>query len=182
MHDDLYHQTAKRITMTADIVFDRGTDRFNFRAAGVILHENRILLHRVDKNPYFSLPGGRVAFQESSEETIKRELLEELGTDCTIKQPLWVIENFFSSYGKRCHEIAFYFLITLPSTSLLLQSQQFTRDDEGTPLHFAWTPLQSLANVSLYPVFLRTALQQIPDTLQYIVHRDTTQADLAAEL
>ena len=49
---------------------------FNYRAAAVIVHEGRVLLHRADYEDFWSMPGGRVEMLEESREALRREMLE----------------------------------------------------------------------------------------------------------
>jgi ADP-ribose pyrophosphatase YjhB (NUDIX family) len=98
------------------IRFDQGNRRFNYRIVGVAIHNESVLLHRADNEPFWTLPGGRAEHGETAEETIKREMLEELATDVQVVRLLWFVENFFD-YGLSYHEIALYFLIRFPPAS-----------------------------------------------------------------
>ena len=55
--------------------------------------------------------GGRVEIGENSENTIKREIKEELGKDIEITGYLGTIENFFEMKGNKYHEIMFVYKI-----------------------------------------------------------------------
>jgi ADP-ribose pyrophosphatase YjhB (NUDIX family) len=157
--------------MNNDLVFDRDNTRFNFRAVGILIHDNKILLHKINDNPYWSLPGGRVAFGESSEISVVREMKEELGVDCTILRPLWVMENFFHSFSRDTHELAFYFLLSVPD-ELLTKGTSFTQKEYDSTLYFQWHSLDTIESATLNPSFLRKALKQLPENLTYIVHKD----------
>jgi ADP-ribose pyrophosphatase YjhB (NUDIX family) len=157
--------------MSNDIVFEHNGNKFNFRAVGILLHADQILLHKINANPYWSLPGGRVEFQESASTSVIREMKEELQVDCTVIRPLWVMENFFNSFGHKFHEIAFYFLLSVPG-NLLAKGNAFTEMDGKSTLLFQWHPVNGLDSVELYPKFLRTSIHTLPSTLTYITHRD----------
>jgi ADP-ribose pyrophosphatase YjhB (NUDIX family) len=157
--------------MHNDLVFDRNNQRFNFRAVAIIINNNKVLLHKINENPYWSLPGGRVAFGETSENSVIREMQEELDVDCKILRPLWVIENFFHSFNRDTHELAFYFLMSVPD-KLLARGDLFTQKEYDSILQFQWHSLDTIESVTLNPSFLRKALKQLPDNLTYIVHRD----------
>jgi 8-oxo-dGTP pyrophosphatase MutT (NUDIX family) len=157
--------------MSNDIVFERDGKKFNFRAVAVIIHSNKILLHKINSNPYWSLPGGRVELSESARDAVRREMKEELRIDCSIIQPLWVMENFFDSFGFSFHEIAFYFLMSVPS-DLLTRGDSFEEYDGTSKLNFSWHAIDDLDNVELYPEFLRKSVRNLPETLTYITHRD----------
>lgn len=65
--------------------------------------------------------------------------------------------------------------MTLPETA----SQNDVRRDfigfEGeVPILFRWFPVEHLAEVPLYPTFLRTALSELPEHPVHLIHHDPT--------
>ena len=79
----------------------------NYRVAGIIKKDNKILVNeRVDID-YVSLIGGRAKIGESSVEALLRELKEETGYDTKHIKTLGIVENFFTSRydNKEYHEI-----------------------------------------------------------------------------
>ena len=134
---------------------------------------NRVLLHRAEMDDFWSLPGGRGEMLEPSEETLKREMREELEVEISVDRLVWVVENFFEYDDKPYHELAFYFLMTFtPDCHLRKKSEPFTGYDEGIELIFKWHQLDELDNIVLYPSFLREGLRSIPDSIEHIVHID----------
>src|SRR5688572_18605664 len=107
------------------IRFDQGNRRFNYRVVGVAIHNDSVLLHRADHEPFWTLPGGRAEHGETAEQTIKRELLEELTTEVHVDRLLWVVENFFEYEGWSYHELALYFLVRFRPGSAPLCSEAF---------------------------------------------------------
>ncbi|MDQ4075949.1 MAG: NUDIX hydrolase [Chloroflexota bacterium] len=155
------------------ITFERNGKRFNHRAVGVLLHEERVLLHRAEWDDFWALPGGRVELLEPSAETLKREMHEELSVDIRVERLLWVLENFFEYQGEQFHELGLYYLISLPPDCPLLQREgPFPGDEQGVPLIFHWFPLDLLPDIILYPTFLRHALSSLPDHPLHLVHTD----------
>lgn len=157
------------------IRFEEGDNCFNYRVAGVAIHEDLILVHRTEGDDFWVLPGGRPEFGETAEQTLKREISEEIGVDVEIVRTLWFVENFFTYAGKNYHEIAVYFLMQLPSgCEYLAQPGPFHIEESGTKFIFQWFPRQPyvLSNLPLLPSFLQTALQNLPESVQHIVHRD----------
>lgn len=68
---------------------------------------------------------------------------------------LWVVENFFVLDVPH-HELGLYYLVSLPPESGLLDvSATFAGQEEYVPLFFRWFPVADLAELPLYPVFLR---------------------------
>jgi len=135
-----------------------------------------VLLCRDGEHGHLFLPGGRCELLEPSTVTVTRELREELGVDARIDRLLYVVENFFGSEdAMRVHEIGFYYLIALPQRVPLLDApigQPFQGSEIDLHLYFSWHPIDDLEHLQppLYPEFLRTALQHIPDTIQHIVN------------
>lgn len=83
----------------------------------IIKKEGKVLAYKgydEKKDEYFyRLPGGGIEFGERAEDTLKRELKEELGLDININAQLGVLENLFTFNNKKGHEIAFLFEASL---------------------------------------------------------------------
>ena len=58
---------------------------FKFRVSGLVIRNNKVLLVDMDDSGFLCLPGGYVELGETTEEAVKRELIEEIGKDVTIK-------------------------------------------------------------------------------------------------
>jgi 8-oxo-dGTP pyrophosphatase MutT (NUDIX family) len=151
---------------------------FHYRVAAVAIHEGHVLMHRAVGDDFWALPGGRCEILEPSTVALVRELREEAGEPVTVERPLWIVENFFMLNGKRRHEIGLYYLVTLPPASRLLDVSREHAGIEGdVPLVFRWLPTAQLPYLPVYPVFLRAALQALPDTMQHIVNCDDREAE-----
>lgn len=87
---------------------------FNMRVAGIAFREGHVLVHRATHENFWTFPGGTAEIGESSAETLKREMIEELGCEAEISMLLWTIENFFRFEGRKWHEFGFYYLMHLP--------------------------------------------------------------------
>lgn len=161
------------------ITFSENGVRFNCRIVGVAIHNSRVLLHRAEWDDFWSLPGGRAELLEPSAETLRREMCEELDAQVAVERLLWIVENFFEYRGERFHELALYFLMTLPEDWPRLQQESFFGDEifhsdgEGDlRLIYRWFPLASLDTTRLYPTFLRQGLQALPATPLHVMHHD----------
>ena len=77
-----------------DVKFKIEEGRFNYRASGVILNNEKILAMKNERSPYYYLPGGRVELNETAENAIQREIKEELGIKAEIIRPLWLNQSF----------------------------------------------------------------------------------------
>jgi 8-oxo-dGTP pyrophosphatase MutT (NUDIX family) len=165
------------------IRFDQGNRRFNYRIVGVAIHNDSVLLHRADHEAFWTLPGGRAELGETAEQTITREMLEELGTDVDVDRLLWVVENFFEYEGVKYHELALYFLIHFRQGSTPLQSEAFDGVEGGVLLRFRWFPVRpdALAALPLYPPFLPKGLTALPRSPVHVVDGDAVPPSAHSE-
>ena len=51
---------------------------FKFRVSGLVIRNNKLLLVDMDDSGFLCLPGGYVELGETTEEAVKRELIEEI--------------------------------------------------------------------------------------------------------
>lgn len=154
------------------ISFDGEGGRFNYRVAGIVVENGRVLVGRADWEDFWYLPGGRVEMSEEARESLAREMQEELGARVEIGRLVWVLENFFEFDGTTFHEIGLYFDVSLTDGSPEIRADEFERDDEGTRLIFRWVPLDDLGSIRLLPSFLVDALRNVPEETAHVVCRD----------
>lgn len=156
------------------VYFEKEMARFNYRVAGVAIHDGHILLDRNTRNNYWVLPGGHPEMMEPMTEALRREMFEEIGADIEVVRLLWVIENFYHR-NKDTHELSFYFLMNLAEGSPLLKSAgPFYGDEYGSQLIYQWHPLNEIAllDLPLYPSYLASGLLDVPTNPQHIIFRD----------
>ena len=149
-----------------DVTFDTDAAKINYRAAGIVIEDGKILAMKDEKSPYYYLPGGRVLMGETAENAVLREFREELCADARIERPLWLAQSFFTEDvdGKRYHELCVYFLMDIGGTDILSRGERFTLY-EGVHTHvFEWLPVESLENEYFYPLFLKTEASRLPET------------------
>lgn len=155
------------------IEFDRDGVRFVHRAVAVMTDGARVLLHRAICDDFWAMPGGHVEMGEATPATLRREMREELSVEVTVGRLLWVIENFFLYNGIRHHELGLYFHTQLPPDSPLLRQETFDGDEQGLRLIFRWFALRELADITLYPEFLKIGLRRLPDAPCHVVVQET---------
>ncbi|MCG3197890.1 MAG: NUDIX hydrolase [Candidatus Omnitrophica bacterium] len=159
--------------------FSFGDKRFNYRIVGVALCDGHVLLHKEDREEFWSLPGGRAEWFESSPETLKREMIEELGASVMVGPLLWVVENFYRQEGQRRHELALYYRVFLPDDPRWsIQTGSFRGIEESTPMTFQWFPLDSLEQLQLFPSFLPEALRAGTKGIRHFIHEDTKERQI----
>ena len=156
------------------VEFDQGLARFNYRVAGVAIHNGQILLDRNTKNKYWVLPGGHPEMMEPMADALRREIQEEINTDVEVVRLLWIAENFFKK-SKPVHELSFYFLMQLkPNSHLLTSEGPFYGNEHDHRLIYQWFPLDEkiLTTLPLFPAFLTSALISIPSSPQHVVFEE----------
>jgi ADP-ribose pyrophosphatase YjhB (NUDIX family) len=155
----------------ADIAVASG--QLNYRVAGVCIERGHVLLHTEDRDDFWVLPGGRPRLHETSRDALAREMDEELGVRVAVERLLWVVENVFTYRGRRLHELALYYAMSLPEDSPYRDvGTDFSGHEGETTLHYRWFPIDGLGNANLRPTFLETALSELPETPRHIVHVD----------
>jgi ADP-ribose pyrophosphatase YjhB (NUDIX family) len=164
------------------ISFDTETHRFNLRAAAIIFHDEHVLLHRIEGDEFWSLPGGRVEPGEDAAATVVREMQEEIGVRVRVERMACVVENFFEYDERAHHEIGLCFLATIEPGSPLLDLAQTHRGSEGgKQLAFSWFARNQLTHVDVRPRFLRDLLRAERIELTHVVQRNAegSPADIA---
>ncbi|VAW18234.1 hypothetical protein MNBD_ALPHA12-1175 [hydrothermal vent metagenome] len=149
-----------------------GTNRFNYRTAGVILRNGHVLVCREDDKDFTMLPGGRVELGEASDIALKREITEELGCSGRIGRLIFSVENFFALTGEQFHEIGKYYSVTLPDDfPFETEKPCMITHDEGHVLTFNWVKLEAgaLAGVNLLPKWLRTRFDGLPAQTEHLI-------------
>ena len=138
--------------------------RLNIRAGAIVSLGEKILVCQLPGKDWWFLPGGRVALNESTEETIRRELREEVGGDWELGGPRILSENFFDIEGESFHEMCLYYWIYWKGEELTSEM----RDSEET---FRWVTKGELRELKLLPEFLKEACFVDEDGLRHVITR-----------
>lgn len=148
-----------------DIAFVSGQEKFNYRVCAVMIANHRILVMRDERSPYCYLPGGRVKLGETAEHAVVREVEEELHIRPAILRPLWLNQSFFREDVDHLHyhEICVYFLMDISHTGLMEKGERFTLREGQHKHDFAWLAFERLREEYFYPVFLKTAIFDLPE-------------------
>ena len=98
--------------MTQDLTIPLVEGKLNIRVAIWIEHEENILVSEFPNN-IITLPGGRIKFDEASNDAALRELYEETGEQLMDMKLFAIIENFFT-LGQAYHEILYVYRGSIP--------------------------------------------------------------------
>jgi 8-oxo-dGTP pyrophosphatase MutT (NUDIX family) len=141
------------------ISFRIDAHRFHLRAAAIALEHEHLLLHKLEGDTFWALPGGRVEAGEEASQTIVREFHEELNIRVTCNELLGVGENFFEYRGEPHHELGLYFSVSLPEYSEIKDMEKTHVGVEGSRrLVFKWFSLSELRDLDFRPMALRDSL------------------------
>ena len=141
-----------------DLTLDVENYKLNVRAAAVITHNNKILVHRNISSDHYALIGGRVEIGEDSEHTIKREIQEELEKEIEITGYISTIENFFEMEGSKYHEILFVYKAEFINEKDK-QIECVLKNAEGKEnLQYEWLELKEIKKYPLMPEIVKEIL------------------------
>ena len=141
-----------------DIKIDSDVGKFKFRVCGILEHNGKYLVVKINKNRFFCLPGGHVELGEDTDMAVLRKMKEELDFDIKIKKLVAINQNFFyTAEGKRFHEIGFYYIVEAVDPSKI-NICDYERDelDKGKIQHleFKWFTKEELKNTDFQPRFI----------------------------
>lgn len=143
-----------------DITIDVEDYKLNVRAAGVIIHNNKILVHRNINSNHYALVGGRIEIGENSADTIKREIKEELGKDIEITGYVSTIENFFEMDGSKYHEIMFVHKVEFVEDEDKRIEYTLKNIEGKDYLKYEWLDVNKLDEYPLWPKVIREVLKE----------------------
>lgn len=143
-----------------DITLDVEEYKLNIRAAGVIIHNGKILAHRNINSDHYALVGGRVQIGENSAKTVKREMQEELGKNIEITGYIATIENFFEMKGSKYHEILFVHQAEFINDEDKKIEYTLKNKEGKDYLQYEWLDLNKIEEYPLYPKAIQTILKE----------------------
>ena len=151
------------------MTFNTLEGKFNYRVGAIIINDNELLVAKNSKATYFYSVGGRVNYNETCEEAVKREVKEELGIDMEIDRPVFFHEQFFDEKDSKehFHEIAMYYLMKVPDNITDIRCCSVT--ENGVEEDIIWLPIDSLSDYTIFPRFFATELLNLPKSLKNIV-------------
>ncbi len=161
--------------MTRDVLVKIEDGIFSYRVAGILIRNGRVLLQHPVGETIYAFPGGHVNFGETSQAALIREYKEEVGADIILSRLAWIIEIFFPWGEKRCHQICFYYLVSLrDETQIPLQGKFLLPDEEErkiSNLEFCWTAISALDTLEVYPIEAKEKLLNLSDGIEHWVYK-----------
>jgi len=123
----------------------------------VIRRNDRILVFQahdsVKQQTYYRPLGGGIEFGEHSQQTIVREIREEIRAELQGVRFLGVLENVFTLEGRPGHEIVLVYEADLVDERLYTLDGMTGNEDDGTPFKVVWMSLATFyaGEAPLYP-------------------------------
>jgi ADP-ribose pyrophosphatase YjhB (NUDIX family) len=136
------------------------------RSAGLIFRGDDVLLHRGRDDDFWTLPGGTIELGERSDETLRREIKEELHVGVRAVRLLWVVENRFDYQQRRFHEIGFYWLLVNAEGDWPQHRGQFRVSEPD--ILFRWVTIVDLPRIPIKPSFLVDGIGSLPATTMHL--------------
>lgn len=155
--------------MENDWIFKSENNICNFRSAGVLIQNNKILVQRDKNGTDYALPGAHVKTGEIAEQTLIREYKEETEADIICDRMIWVEESFWTWNNKNTHTIAFYFLISLVHQTDLPDNGDFFSQKDNCDVVLTWLPIEDIQNISIYPSFIKEKINNISDSIEHFI-------------
>lgn len=150
-----------------DITIDVENYKLNVRAACIIIHNNKVLLHRDTKSDHYALLGGRIEIGEDSEKTIRREIQEELGKEIDITGYISTVENFFEMNNKKYHEYMFIYEADFEEEEDKNIVEPMENLEGKDYLKYEWIDLDKIDDYPLKPTVAKSILKE----RKYPIHK-----------
>ena len=122
-------------------------------ARGVCVVDGQLLVCKNKDDPHVYLPGGHVEWVEETAESLRREILEEMGKPCEVHRFLGAVEHTFLQRDERRCEINLVFEMTVKGVAT-------DRNPDSCEPHieFLWVSLEDLADCNILPAVLKKNL------------------------
>lgn len=152
--------------MNIDFYLD-DKSRFNARCSAIIYdkEKNKVLLFKMMDNDYYMLPGGRIAFNETSEIAVKREIFEETGFNLNLKLKC-IQENFVEKSGIEIMQYAFCYEGIYEGKIV----DNFKCLDNNSQM-FYWVNLSKIDKYNIVPKSSVELIKTLNEDIQHIVEK-----------
>lgn len=156
-----------------DIKMKEENGSFRLRVSGMIIRDNKLLVHETQKFVGFCLPGGHVEIGETTKQAILREMKEELNIDAQIINLFCINENIYIKDEKTVQEINYYYklksLSKLPNKTFSIKEIDKGIEKEHK---FHWINIDELENKNFKPNHISKKIMNDLDKNNIIVLTD----------
>lgn len=127
--------------------------RIEIIARGVCVVDGQLLVCKNKNDPHVYLPGGHVEWVEETAESLRREILEEMGKPCEVHRFLGAVEHTFLQRGERRCEINLIFEMSVAGLD-----GQADPDSCEPHIEFRWESLEELPDCDILPAVLKQTI------------------------
>ena len=147
--------------MKKDISIVVDDSKLNIRTGVIFKHNNKVLIEISKIGSNSTIPGGRVKFNEKSEDTAIREIKEELEIDLdkTRLKHKQTMENFFQAEGLHFHEIYFIYEYSL-NDGEVSRLENVKDNADNTTTYFKFVDYNDLDKVNILPENLVSIIKE----------------------
>ena len=155
-----------------DLTVPVGNGLLNIRVGAIIHRDGKVLMVSNPGVGYFYSVGGRLHFDETTEEAVEREVFEETGVHMKVDRLGFIHENYFTgdsgfAIGLPVHEIAFFYYMDVPA-DFEPSGASYTILGDREKLEWIDPFTEKRA---FYPAFFKDELQNPCPTVKRIVTR-----------
>ena len=140
----------------------------NFRSAGVLIQDGKILVQREKGGNEYALPGGLVLQGETTQAAFERRFKEETNAEVICEKLIWVEEAFWEWNNKKTHSICFYYLAKLKDAEIIPYNK-FICQEGNANVEYGWIDLDTLGDLTLYPTFAKSEVFHISNQVKHFV-------------
>ena len=138
-----------------DITLDVGEYKLNMRAAGLIIHNGKLLVHRNINKDHYALVGGRIEIGEDSVTALKREVSEELAKDVEVLNSAGIIENFYMMNNHKYHEIMFIHKAEFTNKHDAEIIEELKNAEGKEHLKYVWIDIDKIEDYNIMPEVIK---------------------------
>ena len=135
----------------------------NLRVVAIIVNDKKVLFQKRKQDEFWALPGGKIRVGESGEETIIRELSEEIGVNnCFVERMHSVSEYFFEFGEDKYHQYILAYVVKVNDNDIL-SNIEFEGIEKNENLIFKWFDIDTINEAPIKPDFLKEDLSKLND-------------------
>ena len=152
------------------ISFKEDNRKFNYRVGAIIISENKkkVLLHTIKGYGFYLLPGGRVEWMEFCNDSLIRELEEELGLKNVQLRERLFLEDLFIFKDVEFQEISNNFVVELTKEHKFWEEKEEFTGVEGEKYIYKWVNIDEIDNYVIKPALLKETIKNYKNNYEYI--------------
>ena len=156
-----------------DIKVKDENGKFRLRVSGMLIKNNKLLVHETQKFKGYCLPGGHVEVGESTKQAILREMKEELNIDVEIIDLFCINENIYNVDETASQEINYYYNLKCltPLSDLPFSVKEIDKGIEKEH-KFDWIDISELCDKNFKPDHMAKIIMENIETRNNVVLSD----------